>query len=76
MKDIPQDMAEPRLKLFKFITAKFFFQTYAPGVTNVKHKLRGVDGNKKPIDFTEKEKREIEKGVDRLCRDLKKWIPK
>lgn len=56
--------------IFKYITAKYFFQDYAPNVKNYKHKLRGIDGNKKPIEFSEQDKAEIEKGIEKLFKDL------
>jgi len=59
------------IELFKkAIVAKFFFEVYAPGIKNFKHKLRGVDGNKKPIDFNDAEKSQIRAGLKKLFKDL------
>jgi hypothetical protein len=44
------------------INAAFFFPCYTK-VKNFKHKLRGVDGNGKQIDFSADEKKEIIEGV-------------
>lgn len=66
----------PRYPLFRFIVAKQFFSEYCPEIKNVKHKLRGLDGNKSPIDFSPEEKRKIRQGVTRLIVDLKKNVPK
>lgn len=56
----------------KFIKAEPFLKEYCPSVKNVKHKLRGVDGNKKPIDFSDNEKAEINKGLKRFSKDILK----
>jgi hypothetical protein len=66
----------PRYALFKFVVAKQFFETYCPDIKNVKHKLRGLDGNKNPIDFTPQEKSKIRDGVRRMIVDLKNSLPK
>lgn len=49
-----------------------FIKEYCPKVTNIKHKLRGMDGNKKPTDFSEKEKSEISKGLQKFAKDILK----
>lgn len=54
----------------KFIKLEPFIKEYCPDVTNIKHKLRGVDGNKKPIDFSETEKAEINKGLKKFAKDI------
>lgn len=43
---------------------------YCPDVTNVKHKLRGVDGNKKPITFTEQDKKAIAAGLAKFGKQI------
>lgn len=51
--------------IFKYVKAASF----VPEFTRLKydsmfrHKMRGTDGNKKVIDFTEDEKKEIENGL-------------
>lgn len=66
----------PRHPLFQIIVAKKFFQDYCPDVINTAHKLRGLNGNKKPIDFTEEDKAKIRLGVQKLAKDLKELAPK
>lgn len=48
------------------INAAYFFPKFTK-VKNFKHKLRGIDGNGKPIDFSADEKNEIKKGVQSLA---------
>lgn len=69
-------MAEPIYPLFKYIVAKYFFEKYAPSVKMVKHKLRGIDGNGNAIDFTEADKKAIEKGLSKFTKDIVKLTPK
>lgn len=61
----------PRHPIFKVIVAKQFFENYCPEITNVKHKLRGTDGNGSPIDFTPEDKKKIKAGIQKLSKDLK-----
>lgn len=61
------------MKLFDFIKAANFFPNYAPQVRNWKHKLRGVDGNKKPITFSEDDRKQIKQGAKKLLSDIKDW---
>ncbi len=55
---------------FKLIPARQFFKKYCPEVKNYNHKIRGIDGNKKPIDFSENDKIIISVGIERLSKDL------
>jgi hypothetical protein len=55
---------------FKLVPAAQFFNNYCPEVTNYYHKLRGVDGNGKPISFTENDKRIMKEAAQRLANDL------
>lgn len=61
----------PRYPIFKVIVAKQFFENYCQDITNVKHKLRGTDGNGNPIDFTPEDKKKIKAGIQKLSKDLK-----
>lgn len=61
------------MKLFDFIKAAKFFPTYAPQVRNWKHKLRGVDGNKKPIEFSREDIKQIKRGVRSMLSELRDW---
>lgn len=58
------------MNIFKYIVAKYFFQDYAPTVKQYKHKMRGIDGNKKPIEFSEADKAAIQKGLKQLLKDM------
>ncbi|MBS1641034.1 MAG: hypothetical protein JSR11_01030 [Bacteroidetes bacterium] len=44
------------------INASFFFPKFTT-IKNYKHKLRNVDGNGKPIDFSADEKKQIKEGL-------------
>ena len=57
-------------KVFTYIKAAQFLPKYAPSVANWKHKLRKIDGNKKPIDFSDADKAAIKKGLRQLFKDL------
>lgn len=61
-----------RDEFFRIVTAKEFFTKYCTEVTNYKHKMRGIDGNKKPIDFTDEDKRYIRKAAAKLGIDISK----
>lgn len=61
-----------REDFFKLVPARQFFTAYAPQVKRYYHKMRGIDGNKMPIDFTEDDKRIMKEGVKQLAEDLKR----
>lgn len=56
----------------KLIRIESFLKQYCSGISNVKHKLRGKDGNNKPIDFSETEKSEITQGLQKFAKDILK----
>ena len=57
-------------EFFKIVPARQFFTKYCTGITNYYHKLRGFDGNKKPIDFTDYEKDQIKNSIEKLSKDI------
>ncbi len=57
----------------RYIYSKFFFPKYAPQVKNWKHKCRGIDGNKKPITFSDDDLASIKLGIEKLSKDLTGW---
>lgn len=59
-----------RDEFFKIVPAKQFFTRYCTGITNYYHKLRGFDGNKQPIDFSDAEKKQMQKCAAKLGKDL------
>jgi hypothetical protein len=59
-------------EILKYLSAKNFFTDYAKSVKNYKHKMRGIDGNLKPIDFTDEDKKEIKAAFKKLSSDLLK----
>ena len=59
-------------EILKYISAKYFFPDYASSVKNYTHKMRGVDGNGKPIEFTEEDEKAIAIGINDLAKDAKK----
>ncbi len=61
-------------EILKYISAKHFFRDYASGVTNFTHKMRGIDGNKKTIDFSEMDKKKIKAGVKQMAADISKQL--
>ena len=58
-------------KVFDIIKAAKFFPKYAPEGKNWKHKLRGKDGNKKPIEFSKDDKQMIKQGIKSMFSELK-----
>lgn len=54
----------------EFLRLERFIHAYCPTISNVKHKLRGIDGNKKPIDFSEEEKALIEKALRKFSKEI------
>jgi hypothetical protein len=73
--------AERKLSIFIFMTeeqffsivpAQRFFQEWCPHISNWRHKRRKIDGNKKPIDFTEVEKQRIRQAAQTLGKELGK----
>ena len=61
-------------QILKYLSASNFFTDYAKSVKNVKHKMRGIDGNGKPIEFTEEDKKQIKAGIKQLSSDLQKQL--
>ena len=60
-------------KILREINANYFFANYVD-IKNWKHKLRGVDGNGKPIEFNAAEKRCIKAGLKKMFADCIKSI--
>ncbi len=56
--------------LFDYIKASKFFPKYCPLIKNWKHKLRGLDGNKKKIEFSATENKQIKQALKVLFKDL------
>ena len=57
--------------LFKLIRARWFFKDYCPQVGNFYHKIRKQSGNKKPIDFTDEDKKHIKEAAKKLASELR-----
>lgn len=56
-------------QILKYISAKHFFSDYASEVKNFTHKMRGKDGNGKPIDFSAEDKKLITSGLKKMVAD-------
>lgn len=57
-------------EILKYISAKHFFADYASSVKNFTHKMRGTDGNGKPIEFTAEDKKLIAAGLKEMTKDI------
>ena len=57
-------------EIFKYITAKYFFEEYCPSVKSWNKKLSGKNSNGNPVDFTEADKAAIKKALKKLFKDL------
>lgn len=58
--------------LFKYIKANQFFKYYAPEVNNFKHKIRGISGNRKKLNFSNTDKEYIKLGLLQMLSEFKK----
>lgn len=58
------------MTVFQFIKASSFFPKYAPNIKNYPHKLRGTDGNGKPITWTSEDRKEIRAGLKMMIKDI------
>ena len=56
-------------EILKYVSAKYFFTDYAKTVKNFTHKMRGVDGNGKPITFTVDDKKAIAIGLQKMVKE-------
>lgn len=54
---------------FKIHISEAFFADYAKDVRNFTHKMRGVDGNGKAIDFSDEDKKLIASGLKEMMKD-------
>lgn len=57
-------------KIFNYINAAAFFSEYLPHIKSYKHKLRGKNGRGNVVDFTDKEKKEINAALKKLFKEL------
>jgi hypothetical protein len=56
--------------VLRLINAKVFFPTYCKDVNNYAHKMRGMSGNGKPLNFSEEDKRHIREAIRKMSRDI------
>ncbi|MBP8995030.1 MAG: hypothetical protein KBG30_14635 [Bacteroidales bacterium] len=56
-------------EILKYISAKHFFADYAKEVKNFTHKMRGVDGNGKAIEFSDEDKKLIAFGLKEMVKE-------
>lgn len=57
-------------EFFKVVPARQFFTQYAPQVKRYYHKLRGIDGNGKPLDFSAEDRKVMKAAVMKLAKEL------
>lgn len=65
-------MLMSKKEFFKLVPAAQFFKHYAPDVKRPYHKMRGIDGNNKPIKFSDDDIEKMQSGLKTLLSDLKK----
>jgi hypothetical protein len=65
-------MAEFNKEIFKVLRVVKFITEYTelPYTAYMKHKIRGIDGNKQPIELTPQEINEIIRGLHTLGKKL------
>ena len=56
-------------EILKYISAKHFFADYSKEVKNFTHKMRGVDGNGKAIEFSDEDKKLIAFGLKEMVKE-------
>lgn len=58
-------------KIWRFVKADQFFAEYLPHMKTYKHRIRGFNGRGNPTQWTDAEKKEIQKAVMQLIKDIK-----
>lgn len=58
--------------IFNYIKADKFFPKYCPSIKSYKHKISGLNGRGNPVEFSEKELKQINKGLQKMMRDFLK----
>ena len=56
--------------IWTYIKAANFFPKYCPDIKNWKRKMSGANGRGNPLEFTEAEKKQIRKALDKLGKEL------
>jgi hypothetical protein len=59
-------------EFFRLVPAKQFFAQYCPEVKRFYHKMNGIDGNKKPIDFSPEDKKKMKVALKSMIKDISK----
>lgn len=63
------------MKIWNYIVGAHFFPKYAPKVKNFKAKMSRKNSKGNPITFSEQDVTQIQKGIDKMYKDLKKGEP-
>jgi hypothetical protein len=59
------------MSIWKYIKADSLFKDFLPEIKGHKHKIRGKNGRGNPVDFSEDEKKEINKTIDKIIKEYK-----
>jgi len=57
--------------IWDYIKADPFFRDYLPHIKSHKFKIRGFNSRDNPIDFSEKEKEQIGKALEKMIKKIK-----
>ena len=57
--------------LWTFVKADSVFKELLPEIKSHRHKIRGKNGRGNPVDFTDEEKKKINKAVSKMLKDHK-----
>lgn len=60
------------MSIWKYIKADPFFADYLPHIKSHKFKIRGFNSRNNKTDFTEDEKKQIYKALEKFIKDTKK----
>lgn len=58
------------MSIWKYIKADAFFATYLPNIKSYKYKIRGFNSRNNPVNFSDKENKEIKKALKKLFKDI------
>jgi hypothetical protein len=59
------------MSIWKYIKADTFFADYLPHIKSHKFKIRGKNSRNNPIEFSDKEKKQINRAIIKMIKDKK-----
>lgn len=59
------------MSIWEYIKADTFFADYLPHIKSHKFKIRGKNSRNNPIEFSDKEKKQINRAIIKMIKDKK-----